>query len=139
MSLPNGTNARRANLKCCIPKGIPIIVMHKSNPKNRCVSAIQRPPIKNQIIFIVIDKQPPALSLSLIVVPNGHNITTANFNVCSPKGIPIMVINNPMLLTTYSMHVAKPPNSSQMMFPSNFMDSYRRFLLFILGTKVTKN
>ena len=31
--LPNGMRARRAILKCCKPKGIPMIVMQQKRPK----------------------------------------------------------------------------------------------------------
>ena len=57
---PNGVSPICANLKCCMPNGIPIIVMHKNIPKTRWVSAIHIPPNKIQIIFMITDKQPLA-------------------------------------------------------------------------------
>lgn len=37
-SLPNGKNAREANLKHCIPIGIPTIVIHQSKPASSQLS-----------------------------------------------------------------------------------------------------
>jgi hypothetical protein len=54
MSLPNGLRAIAVSLKCCIPKGIPIIVIHSKTPKNACEMAIHRPPVRSQMIFMII-------------------------------------------------------------------------------------
>ena len=32
ISLPKGMSAKMANLKCCIPKGIPTMVMQNNKP-----------------------------------------------------------------------------------------------------------
>ena len=66
ISLPKGVNARPASLKCCLAKGIPIMVMANSTPKNTWVRHIQNPPIKIHIRFMTVDKQPEFPGLSLI-------------------------------------------------------------------------
>ena len=35
MDLPKGVRAKAAILKCCIPNGIPMMVMQSNNPKAR--------------------------------------------------------------------------------------------------------
>ena len=49
-----GDNAKDANLKCCNPKGIPIMVMHNIAPKTKCDRQIQMPPRNIHRIFINI-------------------------------------------------------------------------------------
>jgi hypothetical protein len=41
----------------------------------------------------------------------------ASFNVCNPKGIPMMVIIRSTLAITYSIAVIRPPQSSQIRLP----------------------
>ena len=54
MSFPKGDNAKDANLKCCNPKGIPIMVMHNIAPNTKCDRQIQMPPRNIHRIFINI-------------------------------------------------------------------------------------
>ena len=54
MSLPKGLRAIAVSLKCCIPKGIPMIVMQRSAPKKAWDIAIHRPPARSHITFISI-------------------------------------------------------------------------------------
>lgn len=63
-SFPKGKNARDANLKHCVPMGMPTIVMHHKSP-----AAIQQipchiPPHKNHI---KLPKQPIVTSLAVIM------------------------------------------------------------------------
>ena len=81
MSLPNGVNASPASLKCCMANGIPIMVIANRTPKTTWVNAIQTPPIKNQITFIILDKQPGLPAEGRISVPKGHKASNANFRV----------------------------------------------------------
>ena len=52
ISFPKGVNASPASLKCWIPKGMPIMVMHSNNPNPKCERQIQMPPKNIQRIFI---------------------------------------------------------------------------------------
>ena len=54
MSFPKGDNAKAANLKCCKPKGIPMIVIHNIAPKTKWDRQIQMPPKNIHRIFINI-------------------------------------------------------------------------------------
>ena len=108
-------------MKCCLPNGMPTIVIHKSIPKNKCVSAIHTPPQKNQIIFITVDKQPVFDEVSVILTPNGASPTIANLKHWSPKGIPIMVrqrISPPMM---YSKKINIPPKIIHIILPKKFI------------------
>lgn len=51
----------------------------------------------------------------------GQRASTPSFRVCIPKGIPMIVINKPILDTKYSSAMKKPPNRTQMIFPRIFM------------------
>lgn len=66
-----GFKASPASFTCCIANGIPIIVIAKIRAKNKCVSEIIIPPVKIQIIFKAIYKQPEALCPSLTSLPKG--------------------------------------------------------------------
>ena len=122
IDFPKGVRDNPAILKCCLPNGMPIIVMQSIKPKKKCVRHMTNPPHNNHIIFMRIFKQPPELPLSVTVLPNGHNASSASFKVCNPNGIPIIVIIRIKLATKYSMLVTMPPRRSQMMFPNNFIN-----------------
>ena len=121
ISFPKGVNASPASLKCCSPKGIPIIVMEKRIPNRRCVRQIHIPPIKIQAILRSVEMQPDALRDDLTSLPNGHNARDANLIHWSPKGMPIMDIKNGMLARIYSMAMNIPPKRSQMRLPRVFI------------------
>jgi hypothetical protein len=126
MDFPKGEKARFINLKCCLPKGIPIMVMQNSSPKSKCVNAIQRPPNTSQMMFMTVERQPVFEEVSVILTPKGASPTTANLKHCIPNGMPTMVrhkIKPPMI---YSKKMNKPPNIIQIMLPKKFI------LLFLL-------
>jgi hypothetical protein len=56
------------------------------------IRQIQKPPMKIQITFMTRHRQPPELPLSVTRLPKGQRASIPNFNVCNPKGIPIIVI-----------------------------------------------
>ena len=58
IDLPKGKRARRMSLKFCLPKGMPMIVIHNMTPHKRCVSAIAKPPTNHQITFMMSAKHP---------------------------------------------------------------------------------
>jgi|GEM_PF-2268034 len=124
ISLPNGAKANVANLKCCLAKGIPIIVMPSNIPKTICVKQIQIPPNNIQITFIKVDKHPDDLSLTRVSFPNGHKANPANFRVWSPNGMPMIVIISKILDTKYSKATINPPKINHIIFPKNLMLSY---------------
>lgn len=95
--------------------------MPRRIPKNRWDIHIQIPPVRIQIRFITVDRQPVPLSTERVSLPNGHSANSASFNVCNAKGIPIIVTNRIMLEIKYSMAINIPPKSSQIKFPIVFM------------------
>ena len=75
MSEPNGINANLANLKCCNPNGIPMIVIHNTRPNAACSNANQKPDTTNHITFNKKEPTPPPYSTSF---PNGKKLRLAN-------------------------------------------------------------
>jgi hypothetical protein len=108
-------------LKCCKPKGIPIIVIHRINPNTAWVIAIQIPPVRSHRIFIKIYRQPEALVWTIVSRPKGQRESDAIFRVCRPNGIPTIVTIRIRLPMKYSMAMIIPPNISQMRFPRKFI------------------
>ena len=53
--------------------------------------------------------------------PNGISASLANLKHCFPNGIPMIVMNTPMLDTKYSRAMKYPPNRTQIIFPRIFM------------------
>ncbi len=82
---------------------------------------IHIPPIKNQMTFMRKERQPLLCGRSTTWLPKGQRASTPSFRVCIPKGIPMIVINKPMLDTKYSSATKKPPNRTQIIFPRIFM------------------
>lgn len=134
MDFPNGENARFINLKCCLPNGIPTIVIHNRMPKNRCVSAIQKPPNISQMIFIMVDKQPVLEEVSVILTPKGARPTNANLKHCSPNGIPTIVRQRIRPPIIYSKKMNIPPKIIQIMLPIKFM---LRFFIMMKYRKIS--
>ena len=79
------------------------------------------PPIKIQMIFIRMLRQPPALSVVRTSRPKGQRARMESFSVWMPKGMPMMVIIRTRLEIRYSTAVMRPPKRSQMMLPRKFM------------------
>ena len=91
IALPNGVKANAISLKCCLPKGIPIMVMQNSKPKKRCVSATHTPPQTIQRIFKSVYRHPVLADVWVMAVPKGVREAMASLNSWTPKGIPIIV------------------------------------------------
>ena len=121
MLFPKGAKAKAAILKCCMPKGMPMIVIHSKRSNPRCVRQIQKPPTNIQIMFMISDKHPPELPSSTTRLPKGHKASIANFKVWRPKGIPMIVIISIRLDIRYSTLVIIPPKSNHIIFPKNFI------------------
>ena len=121
---PKGASAKAANLKCCRPKGIPIIVIQSTTPKMRCETQIPNPPRINHKIFINRLRQPPDCGSVRTSLPKGNKASPANLKVCIPKGMPIMVIIIRILDIMYSMQVIIPPNNNHKIFNSIFIVDY---------------
>ena len=122
---PKGVKHIDISLKCCLPKGIPMMVMQSSRPNIRWVRAIHRPPHSIHRILSRVVKQPVfcplALALSTIFNPKGAKVAMPILMHCIPKGIPTMVQHSISPPRIYSKAAMKPPKISQIKFPIRFM------------------
>ncbi|MNI86893.1 hypothetical protein D3C73_1440300 [compost metagenome] len=57
---------------------MPTMVMQSKMPKNKWVNAIQKPPQKIQIRFMMVERQPVLDEVSVILTPKGARPTMAN-------------------------------------------------------------
>jgi hypothetical protein len=96
---------------CCFAKGIPMIVIAMMMAKIICVTAIQIPPTRIQIIFIIMERHPLADLVVTISFPNGTRPRMDNLMHCKPKGIPIIVTHNNKPPIRYSKNMKIPPPS----------------------------
>lgn len=115
---PTGKIANLANLKCCIPKGIPMMVQHKIKPKTTCTTASSKPPKSHQSTFISKEPTPPPYSISL---PKGNRLSTANLKHCIPKGMPIIVMHQKIPTKHQHNPANNPPNKNQIILPNKFI------------------
>lgn len=101
---------------------MPIMVTKSTTPKARCDTHIQNPPSIIHNIFINTLRHPPVLGVVITSFPKGNSARNANLKVCTPKGMPIMVIIIRILETMYPMQVTMPPNISHKRFISMFIN-----------------
>ena len=103
-----------ANLKCCLPKGMPTIVMQKRSPTIRWATASSTPEIQIQRIFKSKDIAPP---LFPTVLPKGNMATPAILKHWIPSGMPMIVIHQRIPAIIQPRPRRKPPNKNQIRFP----------------------
>ena len=125
--LPKGKTEPKANLKCCIPQGMPIIVQQSSSPQIRCTTAISHQPRKIHSTLNRTFIQPLASALGTRSCPKGQSAILPILNSCTPKGIPIMVQHKSSPANQYIKAVTRPPIISQTRLPRKFIPY--RFLL----------
>lgn len=119
--------ARRINLKCCSPKGIPMIVTQSKMPNISSIIAIHNPAKINQITFNTKEITGILPPVSWTDFPNGARWAIPIFIACKPKGRPIIVrqrINPPH---KYPRQVRNPPKISQITLPINRIFVYVQF------------
>jgi len=105
------------------------MVIAQRIPKTMCVIAIQNPPIRIQMIFMIIARKPEADSFSLISLPKGARARREIFIHCTPKGIPIIVQHKTNPAIRYSRkRKIPPPKIIHKMFPNKLI-----FTLFTLA------
>jgi len=114
MVAPKGINASFASLKCCLPKGMPIIVIQNKIPQNKWDNISRNPPQTIQIILRMNRPAPPPYTTCL---PKGHNASPASLKACSPMGMPIIVIQQITPAITQPRAIIKPPNINQIKLP----------------------
>ena len=114
MVAPKGINANFISLKCCLPKGIPIIVIQRITPQDKCSSESGIPVVSSQMIFKIREGVPPP---KLTSFPNGKKERLANLKHCIPIGIPIMVIHQRIPTKNQLRPLSNPPQKNQRIFP----------------------
>lgn len=97
------------------------MVIANKIPKIKCVSAIQIPPRKIQIILKIVDKQPVCPGTSRTSRPNGIKVKIPILKHWIPKGMPIMVQQRTNPAIKYSMATINPPKISQIILPIKFI------------------
>lgn len=122
---PKGIKETLANLKNCIPKGIPIMVIHHKIPNRQDVTPNSQP---NNNIQIMFSKKLPAPFEKITSLPKGQMIKEANLKHCIPTGIAIIVQQQSTLLTAHKKDRNSPPKTSHKIFPS-ILTVHHRFSL----------
>ena len=112
---PKGRIASMASLKCCRPKGIPIIVMQKMAPITRWARHSSHPKSRIQRMLPIKPQAPKSPTTTSL--PNGQRTKPANLKHCRPKGIPIIVrqTNSPAIAQNMASRI--PPSNSHMILP----------------------
>ena len=128
-SAPKGSNANNANLKCCKPKGIPMIVIQQIIPATADITANSQPQKIIQKTFKTID--PPDILPYTISFPKGDNTSFENLKHCNPMGIPMIVIKHNTPAKHNHMAQIRPPNNKHIILPSKLIILLPPFLFII--------
>lgn len=115
--LPKGASDRRAILKCCLPKGMPMIVINSNTPKMMCMSHAHKPPIMIHNTLSGIRMQPSSESVSSISAPKGHKHNRPILKVWNATGKPMIVQAIARLPVKYPMAASSPPKTNHNTFP----------------------
>ena len=117
---PNGNREYFASLKCCVPRGIPMIVMQRMAPKTRWVSATSHHPRIIQSTLNPVVRHPD-VGFIFTSLPNGQIARTPRLIICKPKGMPMMVTHIRRPPMKYIIAVRNPPRRNQIMLPRKFI------------------
>lgn len=93
----------------------------EQGPQNRWLRQASRPPNMSQMMSRMMARQPLGQSPWVTVEPKGHRQRRPSLNVCSAKGMPMIVTARATLPVKYPMADSRPPNSSHTMLPSIFI------------------
>ena len=114
---PKGESDKTASLKHCLPKGIPMIVIHQKMPENKKPTAKKKPPKISQIMFAIGCLPKSVLTLE----PNGQKKSLDSLKHCLPKGMPMIVTHQNRPKRKYPRPDQKPVKISQRRLPIVFM------------------
>lgn len=128
ISFPKGANVSSTNFKCCLPNGIPMMVINNNAAKTRCTTAVYNPPVKIQMILNNKLRQLPDEGFVTTFFPNGKSSSIPILKHCMPNGMPIMVIQKTKPVIKYPNAEKKPPQISQIKLPIAFICT---FFLFV--------
>ena len=120
-SAPKGNRASLANLKCWIPKGMPIIVQQKTIPRLTCATANSKPP---KMSHKILSRNLPAPPPYWISFPKGKKLKDPNLKHCIPTGMPMMVQHQSKPIRYQPKPVKMPPKRNQIILPNKLMKSH---------------
>jgi hypothetical protein len=133
---PKGVADSIASLKHCLPKGIPMMVMHHKIPATMKDIARAIPQIKSHITFAM-----GCLPKFVVTVePKGHADKRAILKHCFPNGIPMIVMHRIRPSKNQESAAARPVKINQRMLPINFIAEVLLFHLicfdFIINRRI---
>ena len=96
-------------MKCCLAKGIPIIVIVKTIPNSKWDTDTTIPPVKIQTMLKAVARQPVLPGVLTMFFPKGSRPSSASLNSCMPKGIPTIVAHMTNPPKAYSRKIRNPP------------------------------
>ena len=102
----------------CMAKGMPIMVMQRRTALAKCSMANSQPNSKIQMIFQ--NKLKKRLEKTRFF-PKGKRPKEPILKHCSPKGIPITVMQSKNPTIYQAMAAQSPEQKNQIIFPSTFI------------------
>src|SRR5690554_5449193 len=124
MVFPIGKIAIPASFKCCIPKGMPMIVIKQSIAEATWPNASHKPAKMNQMILPSSPKPPVPMSfccvssfLLMASFPNGKNEKLPITKQALPQGIPTIVMNAIAPTNHHASPMMTPPKINHSKLP----------------------
>ena len=97
--MPKGANVNSTNFKCCLPNGMPIMVIKSNAAKTRWMQAVYKPPVTIHIRLNKSVRQPPDDDVVTTFFPNGKSTSMPILKHWIPNGIPIIVMQKTKPIT----------------------------------------
>lgn len=124
--MPIGISDIEANLKCCMPNGMPMMVIQKSKPVTTWPIASQIPIKTSQIIFpnkpnvpVPTSSLPDKCFLLTASFPKGQKVNLPITKHALPHGIPMMLIKQSTPASHQAKPMMRPPKTNQIILPMN--------------------
>jgi len=134
MRAPKGISARRANLKHCVPNGMPTIVIHQISPNTQEMTANSHPKTRIQRTF---RRKLVVQFANITFLPNGQITREVNLKHWIPVGMPIIVQQQKRPAIAQRTARIPPPNKTHSMFPKTLISCYHHFTFFFLGRPIS--
>ena len=115
---PKGVSANCASLKCCTPKGMPMMVKQNKRPHAALAIAISNPPKRSHRIF---KRRETVFVPGITSFPKGKKATADSLKHCKPTGIPMIVQHHSKPIKSQPNPIKNPPKRNHIIFPNTFM------------------